>query len=77
MREIYTKWALSTEIEGERCLLGWPAWSWRWTINMKKGVRLFHTREDARSKQQDCNYTETRVEEVQVIVETIQKELTS
>lgn len=69
MKITYVKWALSTKIRGRRILVSSFAWGWcdgGYTV----GVRLFHTRENVREAKKDCCYQKTRVEKVQVTVET-------
>lgn len=69
MKVTYTKWVLSTKVRGGRILVPHPAWGWC-SGNMAIGVRLFHTREDARKAQEECCYSRTQVDKVQVIIET-------
>ena len=70
MKVTSVKWALSAEISGKRCLLGLGALGWC-TIKAAEGVALFDTREDARLRKTYCVHVKTRVEKVQVTVETI------
>lgn len=70
MKETRMQWALSAEIKGGRRLVNWGELSWHYG-NMAKRIRLFHSREDARYGQQNCDHIKTRVEKVQVTVEVV------